>query len=400
MVVKLLVITPIYYPEVGGGALATYLMINLLAKLEGLKITVLTGCKAPKRTKGVNYIYDPFLKTIDKNLYPPQVLFERYERIIRAHDIVYISYAFPLIPIAERLRKETIVHLHDYRPISPSGTLLVRSRKSSLDPIKSSFIISIAERKGLRSLAKNVFNVPYTTMLIRRWVCMADKILVVSRRHATLVSEYMPECKNKIKIQYNPLPHITNLRKNLDQIPSFLFVGGDSYIKGFHILIKAIKYIAKNYQKTRFILAGSLKKESIRLINLLNRAYGEKIYIIGKITHEQVVDLHKTSWALLFPSIVEEPLPYAVLESLVFGTVPIASMVGGVVEIVEGTRAENFLITPGRVEELSKKIETIMSYDKNTFEEQFTRILPHEFREKYTKNFLKQFQDNFLSIIR
>jgi len=399
MVVKLLVITPIYYPEVGGGALAAYLMVDLLAKLEGLKITVLTGRKAPKLTKGVNYIYDPFLKVIDKNLYPPQLLFKRYERIIGAHDVVYILYAYPLIPVAKKLEKETIIHLHDYRPISPSGTILAGSRKSNLGLIKDSFIIRIAEKNRIKGITKNVFNIFYT-MLIRRWVCTADKILAVSKRHAELLSEYMPECRGKIKIQYNPLPHITDLRKNLDQIPTFLFVGGDSYIKGFHILIGAIKYIVKNYQKIKFILAGSLKKESIKLINLLNRAYGEKIYIIGKITHEQILDLHKTSWALLFPSIVEEPLPYAVLESLVFGTVPIASMVGGVVEISEGTRAENFLITPGSIEELSKKMETIMSYDKNTFEEQFTRILPHEFRKKYTIDFLKQFQDNFLSIIK
>jgi len=40
-------------------------------------------------------------------------------------------------------------------------------------------------------------------------------------------------------------PEIINAepRKELDDIPTFLYVGGDSYVKGFHILLKAVKEV-------------------------------------------------------------------------------------------------------------------------------------------------------------
>ena len=392
MVVKLLVITPIYYPEVGGGALATYLMVDLLAKLEGLKITVLTGCKAPKRSKGVNYVYDPFLKTIDKNLYPLQLLFERYERIIRTHDVIYIMYAFPLIPIAKKLRKRTIVHLHDYRPISPFATIFAGSKKSNVNLIKNSFILSMMQKKGIKGLIKNMINIPYT-MQIRRWICMADLILTVSKRHAEVVSEHMPICRNKIKVVYNPPPNLPSIRKNLEDKPLFLYVGGDNVFKGFHVLLKSLKTLGENGQRDfRVIFAGKYSLKSLEIINKLRELYKMNLEVYGMLDHDNIVKLHSKAWALLFPSIIEEPLPYAVLESILFGTLPIASRVGGVTEIVSGTIAEEFLITPGDYLALTHKILLILSYEKNTFEKYFIQTILSESKEKYYKIFYKNLE--------
>lgn len=64
---------------------------------------------------------------------------------------------------------------------------------------------------------------------------------------------------------------------------------------------------------------------------------------------------------MLFPSITEEPLPYAVVESMALGTIPIASRVGGVPEILEGTYAERIMFTPGNINEFVEKINEVLS---------------------------------------
>ncbi|MEM2613270.1 MAG: glycosyltransferase family 4 protein [Nitrososphaerota archaeon] len=360
-----------------------------MARTSKLRLTVLTGVKDSKRVSGVNYIYDPLLKLMNKQYFPTSLLAKRYQKILKKHDIIYVVYAFPLIPLGKAYGKKVIVHLHDYRPISPDGVILAGTKGSgSFRLFKDSFTIRLMQKKGVKDLTRNVLNIPYT-LQVRKWVGMADIILAVSKRHAEILSNYMPECKYRIKVQYNPLPCFQAVRKNLCSTPTFLYVGGENYLKGFYVLIRSIKDVVKSY-KAKFFLAGSYRKESLRTINMLNRTFGEKIHVLGKISYEKVFDFNKKSWALLFPSIIEEPLPYAVLESLTVGTLPVASKVGGVVEIVEETCAKDFLIAPRESGELSEAMRRIiMNYSKDHFEN-FVYTLSNEFREKFHTMFNKQ----------
>jgi glycosyltransferase involved in cell wall biosynthesis len=61
----------------------------------------------------------------------------------------------------------------------------------------------------------------------------------------------------------------------------------------------------------------------------------------------------------------EEPLPYVVLESMLMGTIPIAARTGGVPEVVVGSPAEDYLFTPGNVDELMDKIELVLTQSKD-----------------------------------
>jgi len=376
MVVQVLVITPVYYPEVGGGALATYLITGLLARTSKLKLTVLTGVKDSKRVSGVNYIYDPLLKLMNKQYFPASLLAKRYQKILKKHDIIYVMYAFPLIPLGKAYGKKVIVHLHDYRPISPDGVVLAgNKRSSSFRLFKDSFTVRLMQKKGVKDLTRNVLNIPYT-LQVRKWVDMADTILAVSKRHAEILSRYMPECRNRIRVLYNPLPKLPEFRKKLEEAPTFLYCGGDSYVKGFHILIEALKALGEKKQTHfKLILTNKYSQESLSILNKLKRRYNLDIEVHGMVEYSDLVKLHSRAWALLFPSIWEEPLPYTVMEALLAGTLPLAFKVGGVPEIVEKTCAEDFLIPPNMHKRLLEAIETIASYDKRHFEKYFTHNL-------------------------
>ncbi|MEM1831478.1 MAG: glycosyltransferase family 4 protein [Desulfurococcaceae archaeon] len=386
MTVKMLVVTPLYHPEVGGGTLATYLITDLLARSDQLRLTVLTGVKNPKRVSGVNYIYDPLMKLINKRYFPPTTLAKRYQSILKEHDVIYVVYAFPFIPLGKAQGKKVIVHLHDYRPISLNGVVLAGTRGSnSVGLLMDSFYIKLIQKRGIVDLAKNVLNIPYT-LQVRRWVYMADTIIAVSKRHAEILSKYMPECKGKIKVLYNPLPKFPKFEKRLENVPTFLYCGGDSYIKGFHILIKALKIIGeKKHTRIKFVLTGKYSQKSLNIINQLKKRYNLDVKVLGIVEYNDLVKLHSKAWALIFPSIWEEPLPYAIIESLVNGTIPIASKVGGVTEIIESTRAKDFLFNPWRFDELVQKIEIIMSYDKDNLEKKLSLELACEFQNIYNK---------------
>ncbi|MEM2755270.1 MAG: glycosyltransferase family 4 protein [Candidatus Methanomethylicia archaeon] len=376
MTLRVLVITPVYYPEVGGGALATYLITDVLARTGQLRLTVLTGVRNPERVNGVNYIYDPLIKLINKRYFLPSLLAKRYQKILKRHDIIYVAYAFPFVPLGKAYGKKVIVHLHDYRPISLNGVVLAGTKgSSSFRLIKDSFNIRLMQKKGVKDLARNVLNIPYTLQM-RRWVSMADTILAVSKRHAEILSKYMPECRNKIRVLYNPLPNLPKFEKKLEEAPTFLYCGGDSYVKGFHILIEVLKALGENKQTHfKLILTNKYSQESLGILNKLKRRYNLDIEVHGMVEYSDLVKLHSRAWALLFPSIWEEPLPYTVMEALLAGTLPLAFKVGGVSEIVEKTCAEDFLIPPNMHKRLLEAIETIASYDKRHFEKYFTHNL-------------------------
>ena len=146
--VKVLAILPTYYPEVGGSALASHCIIDLLAKANDLNVTVLTGTQNPQKVRGVKYYYDPLIKTIDKWCLPQSSLSRRYQSILERHDVVYIAHAYPLIPVAKKFGKKTIIHLHDYRPISPCAAVLAGSGVSSnFDLLKDGFVVNLMQKK-------------------------------------------------------------------------------------------------------------------------------------------------------------------------------------------------------------------------------------------------------------
>ena len=59
--------------------------------------------------------------------------------------------------------------------------------------------------------------------------------------------------------------------------------------------------------------------------------------MVDKVKHEKISRMHLRAWALLFPSISEEPLPFAVVEVMLSTTAPIASRVGEVPELLKDT---------------------------------------------------------------
>jgi glycosyltransferase involved in cell wall biosynthesis len=172
-----------------------------------------------------------------------------------------------------------------------------------------------------------------------------------------------PELANKIKVVYNPLPEVPYVEEKSEH-PMFAYSGGGSYIKGFHVFMQGAFKILGRWSSVKFMLAGGLRgfrRKHEELVERLNDAFTGKFRLLGRLPYKDVLRLYSRSHAVLAPSLYEEPLPYVVMEAMAMGTLPIASRVGGIPEIVGGTHAEKMLFEVGNVDDFVDKMESVLA---------------------------------------
>jgi glycosyltransferase involved in cell wall biosynthesis len=172
-----------------------------------------------------------------------------------------------------------------------------------------------------------------------------------------------PELANKIRIVYNPLPEVPYVEEKSEH-PVFAYSGGGSYIKGFHVFMQGALKILERWSSVEFLLTGGLRgfgRKHEELVERLNDAFTGKFRLLGRLPYKDVLRLYSRSHAVLVPSLYEEPLPYVVMEAMAMGTLPIASRVGGIPEIVGGTPAEKMLFEVGDVDDFVDKMESVLA---------------------------------------
>ena len=305
---SILVVAERYWPDGGGGELATHLVVGVLKK--GFDVTVVTGTENPSRVPGVEYVYEPLLSRREKPALwlsiPRLASAQGFRRLLSESDVVYVSrFAFPIIPYAKRMKKKVVVHLHDYIPISYTATVLAPYEKHKHRITRDD--IELECMKGLKHcLGVNLLW--WLPRLARRWISQADKVVCVSRRQAEIITGQAPELKGKVEVIYNPLPPElvnTEPEKDVGSTPMFLYVGGDSYIKGFYILLQTLTKLGKQGFKARFILTGKYSHQSLDILKKLNGKYSNlNIQLLEGVEHSKLAELHKKACALLFPCLL------------------------------------------------------------------------------------------------
>ncbi|MEM1623948.1 MAG: glycosyltransferase family 4 protein [Sulfolobales archaeon] len=354
------------WPEGGGGELATYLILKLLASTGDFELEVYTGTENPAKVPGASVRVVDFLKASNKVELFAKILANRRfaEKAVKRADVVYIPrFSYPVIPVAKKLGKKVIVHLHGYQPVSYTAVILSSEVERPMSDLKRTFMLEYTSKPLPIALA-SALATPLTK-LIRRWVGIADRIICVSRRQEEIILELAPEYKGRTTVIYNPPPEIPAIEKNLSEKPTLLYVGGDDYVKGFHILLQSLRILCrKKFRNFELFAAGNYKNESLKILNSLKDKYDLRIKILGRVGHEEVLKLHSRAWALLLPSISEETMSYAALEAALSGTLPVSSRVGALPEILFGTPAEAFLFRPSYPNCLADKIVEVTLMDR------------------------------------
>lgn len=362
---KILFLSELFYPHGGGAEFATYLIAKQLIRA-GHQVKVIVNAFEGEPE---NDLVDGFT-IIRKQLFTDPISV-KYSMLLHGGnlrekwladlvdwaDIVYIPrYWYSAIPLIKRLNKPLIVHLHDYIPLCPVANLF-DSRSSTVCMEKgcsSECIYSYERLKGtdiLRSHASSLLN--STIGRYMGWMINgSDVVVCVSNAQRQMLVERAPALKGKTSVIYNPLPDLQRIPVNEK---GFVYFGGTSPMKGFHILNQSLPKI--HHESFKLKAAGFRDKyEPSESFN------DKRVDVVGWVPEGKLADIYKGTHAVLVPSIWAEPAPYVVYEAILRGRLVIGSRIGGIPEQLEGYDG-CLLVEPGNPSDLAEKIEASLELD-------------------------------------
>jgi glycosyltransferase involved in cell wall biosynthesis len=276
-------------------------------------------------------------------------------------DVVYIPFfsLYPLAPAVKRLnpRAKVVFHVHTNQLISYTSVVFY-----GVEPgLRGDLMVELYEN---RNAARAVVSGMLSELRRVYWLALsyADLVVFVSRRQLELIRRFRLKLPiREAAVVYNPPPPVA-VEKRLPDRPVFMYVGGESYIKGFHILLRALPSLVRSGIGVK-LFGGYSRTVKHPLVE-----------VYGRVPHEVLMRFHGESWGLLFPSVIEEPLPYAVVEAALAGTMPLVSRAGGVFEVLRDTPAERFAFRTGDVEDLVDKAERLAGLSRDEVLELSSRV--------------------------
>jgi glycosyltransferase involved in cell wall biosynthesis len=366
---KLLVFSKLFWPEGSGAELATYLTVrNILSKY--FDITIVSGTRRPyaDTLKYTKYVYWNVLETTFKPVEWIKIFANtrHVEKLLRNADIMYIPShtLIPMAIIAKSIKPDikVVLHLHNYQLLTYTSVVLAERKHS----ISTDIIVERGEHNNmLRTFLAGLGH--YLNYLNIHSLHYVDNVICVSRRQCEIILRHLPELSSKAVVVYNPPPPLPYIEKKPSSEPILLYVGGESYIKGFHTFVKSIPKILRKFNcKIYVTYTRNIPSKQRSLLKELSLKLDHRVVALGRLSHEKYLKMHEAAWGLLFPSIYEEPLPYTVVEACLTGTIPVASNVGGIPEILNGTPTEKYMFRAGDTEEFSRKIEMLVSENPDT----------------------------------
>jgi glycosyltransferase involved in cell wall biosynthesis len=140
-----------------------------------------------------------------------------------------------------------------------------------------------------------------------------------------------------------------------------LFVGRLERVKGILPLLEAAARVVQEHPDVHFILAGAshpnLSKSEIDM-SIQRLGLANHVQLLGHIPWEQLSIWYQRAAVCVLPSYYET-FGVAALEPMAFGIPIIATMAGGLPEVVEQGVA-GLLVPPGDTQALSKAINTLL----------------------------------------
>ncbi|MEM3739764.1 MAG: glycosyltransferase family 4 protein [Candidatus Korarchaeum sp.] len=366
---RILVFSELLYPRGGGAELATWLYAKMLAE-RGFEICIVTS-KSSLNKKFFEITGDQKIKIYE---FPMKALTgTRYHtlanigiimsnlitKLIKWSDIIYVpGLWYSVIPFAKIHRKPVVVHLHNYFIVCPTSLMYDFMRRDIGSCSLKSFILHeyIEKRKNvvpvIVSCTTNEFFGKHYSKLAK----MADKLIFVSESQTRLALSKDPSLKDKSYIVYNPIPDISLIKTEQKGISYF---GGKSFVKGFYVLLRALKAIKGGDLEVYLMKTSDIPKR-LRMDN------GVLLNLLPKVDPRSV--MRETS-TVVIPSLSPEPLPYALVESMLYGKLIVASNVGGIPEIVGGSLAGVKLIEPWDFLAIADAIDYFLSLDLESINE-------------------------------
>jgi len=336
---KLLLITPIYPPLVGGAATNYNLLVREFQKCESLKkIYILT-----EYARGQKLIKKEDKTTIYR-LLPPRASSNQRNLPIRLVRFIFTQIILIfLLPLFSFLKKVDIIHFH-----------LLRFLKINFKyhNFLFHFLLRLLTAKTVGD-AQDQFSIPRYDGCLDKLICGSENI-------------YEKALENRLdsdKCAYIPIPfkkpdlQIKGQHWNVQELMPFIcFVGDISKSKGIYELVEAFEIFSDKDPKYHLLLVGE-NKEGSRFLKCIEKS--SKIKYLGAKLHEEALKIIKSSGLLVLPS-KSEGLPRVCLEAMALGKKVICPP--GVPEFKK--YCSGFVISKITAKAISSKIIEVLSCDK------------------------------------
>ncbi|MEM1646306.1 MAG: glycosyltransferase family 4 protein [Ignisphaera sp.] len=396
---NILIFSELYYPHGGGAELATWLYSKMLAE-KGFKIIIVTR----------QFPGEPSLEFINNSLeiirIPMKTIYEsRYytlfnlgvlassliRRLIKESDIIYVPGSwFSVIPFAKIYKKPVIVHLHNYSLVCPTSLMYdfinQRIGSSSL----KSFILHeyIEKKRSVFFVAASGFMNELLGKRYNKLGSLADALIFVSKTQRELVLSRFPSLKNKSYVVYNPIPYLPLIEAKQKGLS---YLGGRSFVKGFVVFIRALKLLRNSLEV--YLLKSSKKPLKLFMNN------GIILNLLPRINREDFPRLMQKTSIVAIPSIWPEPLPYTLVESMLYGKLIVASKIGGIPEILTDDLEGVKLVEPGNYVQIADSINQFLVLDLEEINEAGFKNREYILKKLNNENILNSFIKILYSIV-
>lgn len=323
--IKILIATGIFYPEIGGPASYARLLCGRLAPNN--KVFLLT--------------YSPVLKERQDMVLPYKVVrvWKGVPKFLR--HLIYFFKAFGLAR-----KTDTIFALNAVSAGLPALIAAKILKKKFFVRIVGDYAWEMAVNSGKTPLLINDFQNSkksgHIAILhkLQSWVCKkADTVIVPSQYLAGLVAGWgIPE--SKIKVIYNGVdfkaPEISreDARKQIGIAGNItLSVGRLVPWKGFRMLIKIMPQLLQINQFFRLVIVGDGPENKILQSMIKNLGLEKKVYLAGKKNKEELA-LYAAAADIFVLNTGYEGFSHQLLEAMSAGVPVVTTAIGGNPEVI------------------------------------------------------------------
>ncbi|MEM3546194.1 MAG: glycosyltransferase family 4 protein [Candidatus Bathyarchaeia archaeon] len=386
---RIVIFSELFYPHGGGAELATWLYSKLLVE-KGFEVTVVTRqfpgeASVEFLSNGMKIFRVPMRIAFGSRydtLANAGVLASSFiRRLIKESDIVYVPCGwYSVIPLAKIYGKPVVVHMHNYSIVCPTSLMYdFVNHRVGTSSLKSFLLHEIIERRrGVLLTAVSALMNELLGRHYNRLSTLADAIIFVSRAQMDLALSRTPLLKKKSYAIYNPIPNLPLIESERKGIGYF---GGRSFVKGFYTLMEAFKTF--RYGGVEAYMAMTWRDyKTVRLDN------GILVNFMPRINPESVM---KKLSIVVVPSLIPEPSPYVLVESMLYGKLIIASNVGGIPEIASSCLAGVKLVEPGGYVAIAGALNHFLSFDLEEINEIGVKNREYILKRLNNEDILKHF---------
>lgn len=269
--------------------------------------------------------------------------------LIHAHNI-YHQLSPSILSAAHRRRIPIILHLHDYKLISPNYSLYSHGR------INESFVAPhyfrcVGDRCVKNSYLKSFLAA--TEMFIHHRVLKiyektVSTYIAPSTFMKDMCSRHGINARFVKKLCYFIEPVAAASYKTAEP-PYIVYVGRLSEEKGISVLLEAV---AKWRFTGKLKIAGIGPEEPKLRSLVVQLGIAEKVDFLGQLEKNELFQLIDGALANVIPSVWYENMPFSMLETMGRGKTVIASRIGGMPEMIKH-RENGLLFKAGDSDELA-----------------------------------------------